>query len=141
MAKPTQAPDVNQEIGSSILLIRGQSVILDVVLASLYGVETKALKQAVRRNSDRFPKDFMFHLTKQELMNLRRQIGTSSSWGGLRYSPYAFTEQGVAMLSSVLRSKRAVFVNIEIMRAFVQLRQMLAGNADLSQRLNELEKK
>jgi hypothetical protein len=95
----------------------------------------------VRRNASRFPEDFMFRLTRQEYENLRLQFGTSSSWGGRRYPPLAFTEQGVAMLSSVLRSKRAVQVNIAIMRAFVKLREMLASNHELSRRLDEMEKK
>ena len=109
-----------ERVAQSILLIRGQKVLLDADLAQMYGVETKALVRAMKRNMDRFPSDFMFQLTKDEFNDLRSQIVTSSSWGGRRYSPYAFTEQGVAMLSSVLRSKRAVQVNIEIMRAFVR---------------------
>ena len=113
---------------------------LDADLAALYGVDTKVFVQAVRRNVDRFPADFMFQLTKQEFDNLRSQFVTSS-WGGRRYPPYAFTEQGVAMLSSVLRSKRAIRVNVEIMRAFVQLRRMLASHADLARKLSALEKK
>ncbi|MBI3464662.1 MAG: ORF6N domain-containing protein, partial [Planctomycetes bacterium] len=108
-----------ERIERAILLIRGQKVLLDQALADLYGVDTKALVRAVRRNMDRFPSDFMFQLSKEEFDNLRYQFGTSSLWGGRRYPPYAFTEQGVAMLSSVLRSPRAVHVNIEIMRAFV----------------------
>jgi hypothetical protein len=114
---------------------------LDADLAALYGIETKALVRAVKRNADRFPEDFMFQLNPQEFDNLRCQIGTSSSWGGRRHAPYAFTEQGVAMLSSVLRSRRAVQVNVEIMRAFVRLRRILADNAGLARRLDELEKK
>lgn len=113
---------------------------LDFDLAALYGVETKALKRAVRRNLARFPKDFMFTLSKRELENLRSQFGTSS-WGGARYRPYAFTEQGVAMLSSVLNSERAVRVNIEIMRAFVRLRAILSSQEDLARKLLALEKK
>jgi hypothetical protein len=110
-------------------------------LARLYQVAPRALVQAVKRNTDRFPEDFMFQLTDKEFENLKSQIVTSS-WGGLRRAtPYAFTEQGVAMLSSVLRSKRAVRVNIEIMRAFVQLRRMLATHQDLSRKLAALEKK
>jgi len=111
---------------------------LDADLAALYGVETKILLQAVKRNLERFPKDFMFQLTNQELRILRSQFVTSS-WGGRRYAPYAFTEQGVAMLSSVLNSPRAIAVNIEIMRAFVRLRGMIATNKELAKRLNELE--
>lgn len=128
-----------EQIEDSIMLIRGQRVLLDADLASLYGVETRALTQAVRRNADRFPDDFMFQLSEDEFEDLRSQSVTSSRWGGRRYRPYAFTEQGVAMLSSVLRSDRAVQVNIEIMRAFVHLRRMLASNAELERRLDELE--
>ena len=130
-----------ERITKSILLIRGQKVMLDADLAELYGVETKILTRAVRRNQERFPADFMIKLTNQELANLRRQFGTSSAWGGRRYPPYAFTEQGVAMLSSVLRSRRAVAVNIEIMRTFVKLREMLAGHKDLVEKLTKLEQK
>jgi hypothetical protein len=125
----------------SIRYIRHEKVILDQDLAELYGVETKALLQAVKRNLDRFPADFMFQLTNQEFKDLRSQFVTSSEWGGRRYSPYAFSEQGVAMLSSVLRSKRAILVNVEIIRTFVRLRKMLASHAELSVRLEELELK
>lgn len=122
---------------------------LDADLAALYGVETKALVRAMKRNIDRFPEDFMFQLTGAEFSDLRSQVGTSnlrsqsgtSSWGGRRYCPYAFTEQGVAMLSSVLRSKQAVRVNLEIMRAFVRLRQVLATHECLARKLDELEAK
>jgi predicted transcriptional regulator len=124
-----------------IQLIRGQKVMLDADLAELYGVPTKALKQAVGRNAKRFPDDFMFLLTIQEVKNLRSQFVTSSGWGGVRYAPMAFTEQGVAMLSSVLNSTRAIEVNIQIMRAFVKLREMIASHKDLSRRLDALEKK
>jgi hypothetical protein len=124
-----------------ILLVRGQKVMLDADLAGLYGVETKVLVQAVKRNLERFPEDFMFQLSREEFDILRSQIVTSSDWGGRRYPPYAFTEQGVAMLSSVLRSQRAVQVNIEIMRAFIRLRQMLASHAELARKLDALEKK
>ena len=110
-----------ERILGSILVIRGQKVLLDATLAELYGVETRALVQAVKRNLARFPRDFMFSLTSEEFSNLRSQNVISSSWGGRRAPPYAFTEQGVAMLSSVLRSRRAVAVNIEIMRAFRSL--------------------
>ncbi len=145
--KQTVIPLVRIE--SQIYLLRGQKVMLDTDLAGLYGVETKMLNRAVNRNRDRFPEDFMFQLASVELERLRFQIGTSnlrsqigtSKRGGRRYLPYAFTEQGVAMLSSVLRSKRAVQVNIEIMRAFVRLRRMLASNADLARKLAALEKK
>ena len=128
-------------IEKKIYLIRGQKVMLSTDIAELYGVQPKALVQAVKRNSDRFPQDFMFQLTNQEFINLKSQIVTSS-WGGIRRAtPYAFTEQGVAMLSSVLNSKRAVQVNITIMRAFVKLREMIASNKELTKRLYELEKK
>jgi len=130
-----------ERIEKSILLIRKQKVMLDSDLAELYGVETKELNKAVKRNLDRFPSDFMFQLSDKEFENLRYQYGTSSSWGGRRYPPYAFTEQGVAMLSSVLQSKRAVEVNIQIMRAFVQLRKMIASNAKLAQKMDHLEKR
>jgi hypothetical protein len=130
-----------ESIESSILLIRGHKVILSTDLAALYDVEPRVLVQAVKRNLERFPNDFMFQLTKAEFANLKSQFVTSSWGGARRATPYAFTEQGVAMLSSVLRSTRAVRVNIEIMRAFVRLRQMLATHADLAQRLDELEGK
>jgi hypothetical protein len=127
-------------IQQRILLIRGQKVLIDSDLASLYRVDTKALTRAAKRNLDRFPSDFMFQLSPDEADHLRRQFG-ASTWGGRRYAPYAFTEQGVAMLSSVLRSKRAVLVNVEIMRAFVRLRQILASNAELARKLEALEKR
>ncbi|MFH0982101.1 MAG: ORF6N domain-containing protein [Planctomycetota bacterium] len=150
-------------IESAILLIRGQKVMLDGDLGALYGVTTRALNQAVKRNLDRFPDDFMFQLTWDESQNLRHQTGTSSLKSqivtlneganrgprsqfvtlkrgqNIKYRPYAFTEQGVAMLSSVLKSERAVRVNIEIMRAFVRLRRVLATNAELAKRLDQLE--
>ena len=128
-------------IEKSILLIRGQKVILSTHLAKLYQVEPRVLIQAVKRNINRFPTDFMFQLTDEEFENLKSQF-VISSWGGLRRAaPYAFTERGVAMLSSVLKSECAVHVNIEIMRAFVRLRQMLASHADLARKLLALEKK
>ncbi|MBE0430695.1 MAG: ORF6N domain-containing protein [Dehalococcoidia bacterium] len=114
---------------------------LDADLAALYGVETKVLVQAVKRNLVRFPEDFMFQLSQEEFAILRSQIVTSSDWGGRRYPPYAFTEQGVAMLSSVLRSQRAIQVNIQIMRTFIRLRQMLATHANLARKLDALERK
>ncbi len=123
-----------------ILLLRGHRVMLDTHLAELYAVETRELNKAVKRNLERFPEDFMFQLTYQEVRNLKFQFGTSS-WGGTRKLPRAFTEQGVAMLSSVLRSQRAVQVNIEIMRAFVRLREMIGSSKELAKRLDELEKK
>jgi len=129
-----------EAITAKIIVLRGMKVMLDRDLAELYGVETKVLKQAVRRNIKRFPEDFMFKLSKQEVMNLRSQFVTSR-WGGARYYPMAFTEQGVAMLSSVLNSERAVQVNIQIMRAFTRLRRMLADNEDLRRRIEEMEAK
>jgi hypothetical protein len=131
------------QVERKILVLRGERVMLDADLAALYGVPTKALVQAVKRNRSRFPADFMFELTAQEDgARLRSQIVTpKQARGGRRTRPYAFTEQGVAMLSSVLRSARAVAVNVEIMRAFVRLRTMLAGNADLARKLNALERK
>jgi hypothetical protein len=130
-----------ERIERSILLIRGHKVILDADLAALYGVETKQLIRAVKRNLPRFPDDFMFQLNEEEFENLRFHFGTSSQWGGRRYAPYAFTEQGVAMLSSVLHSRRAIQVNIEIMRAFVRLRRILASHANSARKLDSLEKK
>lgn len=128
-------------IEQSILMIRGHKVILDFVLANLYGVETKNLNKAVKRNLDRFPEDFMFQLTPKEFTVLRFQFGTSKKRGGTRYLPLAFTEQGVAMLSSVLNSPRAVRVNVQIMRTFVRLRQMLISHEDLAKKLQAIEKK
>lgn len=156
-----------EKIRQSILLIRGQRVMLDRDLAMLYGVETRVLNQAVKRNHDRFPDDFMFTLTREEITGISQSVISSlhsaaskypqsidrqqdthlksqsvtSSWGGRRTLPYAFTEQGVAMLSSVLNSSRAIQANIAIMRAFVQLRAILSTHADLSRKMEELEKK
>lgn len=135
-----------KEIGQKIYFIRNHRVMLDSDLAKLYDVETKALKRAVRRNIDRFPDDFMFQLTESEQENLRYQIGTSSSanmgqHGGSRYLPFVFTQEGVAMLSGVLKSDRAVQVNIAIMRAYVKLREMLETNKDLAKKIDQLERK
>jgi len=127
-------------IEQAILMIRGHRVMLSADLAGLYGIEPGAFVQAVKRNIERFPEDFMFQLTPDEYRILKSQ-SVISSWGGRRHPPYAFTEQGVAMLSSVLRSPRAVQVNVEIMRTFVRLRRTLAANAGLARRLDELEKK
>ncbi len=127
-------------IERSILLIRGLKVILDKDLAEMYNVETFNLNKAVKRNIDRFPADFMFQLTREEFLNLKFHFGISR-WGGTRKLPYAFTELGVAMLSSVLNSKRAIHVNIQIMRAFVTLREILATHKDLAKKLEEMEKK
>jgi len=152
-------PQVGAKIAGAIVRIRGQNVMLDLDLAHLYGVSTRELNQAVQRNRARFPADFMFQLTPAEASSLRSQsvisnmsnrplaLGvrsqyvTSNGRGGRRYRPYAFTEQGVAMLSSVLRSAKAITVNIEIMRAFVQLRRLLHSNAGLALKLAELERK
>jgi hypothetical protein len=128
-----------ERIEKSIFLIRGHKILLDSDLADLYDVETKYLIQAVKRNIERFPPDFMFQLTQDELDSLRSQIVTSKGRGGRRYLPYVFTEQGVAMLSSVLRSKRAIQVNIAIMRVFVRLRELMLSNRELAHRLAELE--
>jgi hypothetical protein len=140
MKMPKDTPLVPIErIERAIYLIRGQKVMLDRDLADLYGVETRVLNQAVRRNRDRFPNDFMFSLAREEIRNLSQIVIGSK----IKHAPnvFAFTEQGVAMLSSVLNSPRAIRVNIEIMRAFVRLQRMLATNADLERRLNDLEKK
>ena len=126
------------EIELSILTLRGQRVMLSSDLARLYGVEPRTLMQAVKRNSERFPADFIFQLEFEEWQNLKSQF-VISSWGGIRTAPFAFTEQGIAMLSSVLRSPQAVQVNIEIMRAFVRLRRILSEHQEISQRLNDLE--
>ncbi len=126
------------QIQNLIHEIRGQKVMLDSDLAMLYEVETRVLNQAVKRNIERFPKDFMFQLTKQEFENLISQ-NVTSSWGGTRKPPYAFTEQGVAMLSSVLKSKKAIEINIQIMRTFIKLRQFALENKELTKRLNDFE--
>jgi len=133
-----------ERILQAIYFLRNEKVMLSPDLATLYEVEPRVLIQAVKRNRERFPDDFMFQLTMDEMEILKSQnvISSSSSWGGARRAaPYAFTEQGVAMLSSVLRSPRAVAVNVEIMRAFVRLRRMLASNAELSRKLDALERK
>ena len=127
-------------IATKIFEVRGKKVMFDKDLAGLYGVGVKVLNQAVKRNIKRFPEDFMFQLTKKEVESLRSQIVTSKR-GGRRYLPYAFTQEGVAMLSSVLNSDRAVRVNIQIMRAFVQFRRMLLSNSDLRRKIDEMEKK
>ncbi|MBK9282935.1 MAG: ORF6N domain-containing protein [Sphingobacteriaceae bacterium] len=127
---------------SKIYWIRNQKVMLDRDLAELYGVETKQLKRQVKRNISRFPEDFMFEMTKEELENWRSQFGTSKSdLMGLRHAPYCFTEQGVAMLSSVLNSERAIKVNIEVIRAFTRIRQILTENTELRLAIEKLEKK
>jgi hypothetical protein len=130
----------DEVILSKMYFIRGCKVMFDSDLAELYKVETKQLKRAVRRNSKRFPDDFMFELTIPELTNLRSQFGTSS-WGGVRYVPMAFTEQGVAMLSSVLNSDRAKMVNIQIMRIFTRIREMLTDNLSVRLEIEEIKKK
>ncbi|MFH1457699.1 MAG: ORF6N domain-containing protein [Candidatus Omnitrophota bacterium] len=128
-------------IEQRIFLIRGQKVMLSPHLADLYGVAPKVLIQAVKRNIERFPEDFMFQLTKEEAKFLRSQIVTLQSSGHFKYLPYAFTEQGIAMLSSALNSKRAIQVNIAIMRAFVRLRRIIASHKELAEKLKELEHK
>ena len=137
---PSEALLPIERVETLIFFVRGERVILDADIAGLYGVETKALVRAVKRNLDRFTDDFMFQLTAEEVTNLRCQIGTSS-WGGRRYLPYAFTEQGVAMLSGVLKSERATQVNVEIMRAFIRLRRVISQQADLARKLDDLEKR
>jgi len=140
-AKETTLMIPTERIQQCIFLIRKHKVMLDSDLADLYSVETKALVRAVKRNIDRFPDDFMFQLTKLEFDNFLRCQNGTSSWGGRRYLPYAFTEQGVAMLSSVLRGKRAAEVNIAIMRTFVKLRAILADNAILRRKIESMERK
>jgi len=140
MSKKTNQLTVPDEIISSkIYLIRGKKVIIDQDLAKLYHVETKVLKQAVRRNIERFPEDFMFELSNQEFTILRSQIATSS-WGGTRYVPMVFTEQGVAMLSSVLNSACAIMVNIQIMRVFTKVRELLVDNLSIRLEIEEIRK-
>lgn len=139
MTKNKNDGSASINVENLVYVIRGEKVKFDSDLANLYGVETKVLVQAMKRNIERFPSDFMFQLNSDEYENLRSQFVTSS-WGGRRYPPYVFTEQGVAMLSSVFRSPKAINVNIEIMRAFVRIRQMLSHNQELSRRLDELEK-
>ena len=135
-----QTPE--KHIDTSIIILRGQKVILDRDLAVLYEVETRALKQAVKRNIERFPKDFMFELTDEEFSNWRSQFVTSNAYKmGLRYAPMAFTEHGVAMLSSVLKSDKAIQINIMIMRAFVRMREVFATHKDILQKISELEKR
>lgn len=136
--KPLVMPQ--EVIESKIFLVRGKKVLFDRDLAALYGVETKVLNRAVKRNIGRFPEDFMFQLSKEELANLRFHFGTSNR-GGQRYLPYAFAENGVAMLSSVLNSERAINVNIQIMRIFTKLREMLATHKELQKKIDEMEKK
>jgi hypothetical protein len=130
----------DEVVMSKIYLIRGQKVMLDNDLSELYGVETRRLNEQVKRNLDRFPSDFMFQLTNEEFENLKSQNATSS-WGGRRKLPFAFTEHGVLMLSSVLNSKRAIKVNIQIMRIYTRIRQMLLANKEILQRLDKLEQK
>ena len=141
MAKKIQALRIVEEkIVNKIYLIRGIKVMLDFELSELYETETKQLKRQVRRNIERFPDDFMFELTLEEFSDLRSQFGTSS-WGGSRYTPMAFTEQGVAMLSSVLNSSTAIKVNIQIIRVFTRMKEMLLTNKDILLKLEQLENK
>ena len=137
MSKEITIPD--ETITSKIYLIREQKVMIDSDLAELYQVQTKILKRQVRRNIERFPDDFMFELTKDEFDNLRSQFGTSR-WGGSRYIPMVFTEQGVAMLSSVLNSSRAIAVNIRIIRVFTKIREMLTDNLNIKLEIEEIKK-
>ena len=140
MTKKTATPIPIERISNSNFILRGHKVLLDADLAALYGVETGALVQAVKRNLERFPDDFMLQLTADEWSALRSQIVISNAGrGGRRYLPYAFTEQRVAMLSTVLKSNRAITVNIEIMRAFVRMRELLTSNRILAQKLRDLE--
>jgi phage regulator Rha-like protein len=141
MPKTTKAIIPVEAIVNKIIILRGGRVILDRDLADMYGVETKQLKRAVRRNIDRFPNDFMFQLNNDEHRSLRRQFGTLKRGGHSKYPPFAFTEQGVAMLSSVLNSQRAVDVNIAIIRAFVHLRKMISTHSELARKLKDLEKR
>ena len=131
----------HEQIVKSIVVIRGKKVLIDRDLAALYSVATRTLVQGVKRNIGRFPADFMFQLTAREFRSLRSQIVISNNRGGRRTMPYAFTEEGVAMLSSVLRSPRAIRVNIEIMRAFVRLRELLNEHRDLAQKIDALEQR
>jgi phage regulator Rha-like protein len=139
MAKKTIRKSIlpDEVIINKIYLIRGHKVMLDKDLAEMYGVETKRLKEAVKRNAERFPKDFMFALTQKEFQYLRSQIATSS-WGGSRYMPFAFTEQGVAMLSGVINSSKAIEMNIAIMRAFVEMRKLAHGNKKIAAEIKKL---
>ncbi|MBA2610523.1 MAG: ORF6N domain-containing protein [Bacteroidetes bacterium] len=140
MNKENKISVPDEIVMNKIYFIRNQKVMLDRDLAALYGVETKVLKQAVKRNIERFPEDFMFELNKSEFDNLRSQIVTSNS-GGERYMPFCFTEQGVAMLSSVLNSKKAIEVNIQIIRIFTKIRQMLVDNTELRLEIEKIKKK
>lgn len=137
--EPEELPAEVLSIHEVIQLVRGQRVMLDEDLARLYGVETKRLNEQVRRNPDRFPEDFMFQLSEAEWGDLKSQFATSSSHGGRRKLPFAFTQEGVAMLSGVLNSERAIRMNVEIMRAFVRFRQYLASHSELASKLKELE--
>ncbi len=130
-----------ERIERTILLIRNQRVIMDADIAELYGVSTKRLNEQVKRNIDRFPEDFMFQLTQDEYDDLRSQFATSSSWGGRRYPPYVFTEHGAVMPANVLKSEVAINVSIQVVRAFVRLRGMLAAHEELSRKLDEMERK
>jgi len=131
---------VAANIETRILTIRGQKVMLDADLAELYGVETRRLNEQVRRNSERFPEDFMFQLTAGEFANLKSQFATSS-WGGRRKLPYVFTEHGAIMAASVLNTARAIEISVHVVRAFVHLRELVSGHKELSQKLNQLERK
>jgi hypothetical protein len=136
----TQTLIPSERIDQAILLLRGQKVMLDADLAVIYGVTTKRLNEQFKRNRDRFPADFAFQLTTEEFENLRSQFATSS-WGGRRYPPTAFTEHGAVMLASVLNSRTAIATSVEVVRAFIRLRELLATHKDLGRRLDELEAK
>ena len=141
MTPPVTAENIAKIIAKKIFLIRGQRVMLSTHLAKIYGIKAKVFVQAVKRNIERFPQDFMFQLSVTEYKNLKSQFVTSS-WGGIRRArPYAFTEQGVAMLSSVLKSKRAIQVNIVIMRTFVKLKEVFSAHKELAHKLSQLERK
>ncbi len=138
----TVKPKIQEEIlVNKIYLIRGQKVMIDRDLAELYGVETKNLNKAVKRNPERFPNDFMFQLTKDECNSSRFQFGTLNRGGNIKYLPFAFTEQGVAMLSSVLNSRQAIEVNIQIIRVFTKMREIISSNKEIALKLDQLEKK
>ena len=130
----------DEPIISKIYFVRGEKIMLDIDIAELYGVETKVLNQAVKRNPERFPKEFMFQLTDKEFDSLRSQIVTSNGRGGRRYNPFAFTEHGVLMLANVLKSKRAIEVSLRVIKVFVQMREMLLAHKDIMLKLEKLEK-
>ena len=141
MGVSPSSPVLAERIENRIFLLRGEKVLFDFHLAELYGVETKTLNRAVQRNSERFPADFMFQLTRDDLANLIFQSGTSSSWGGIRKSPFAFTEHGAVMAANILRSERAIEASVAVVRAFIRMRGILLEYRELAKRLDELESK